>query len=160
MDHDGLHSPDAVKQVAIAILQQSDQYLLQLRDPIPTIVYPGQWGLFGGHIEPNETPEAAIWRELVEEIGYTPPYLSQVAIDRGVDVVRHVFYGPLTVPVETLTLQEGWDCALLTLQQIQAGAAYSAIAERTCPIGSAHQAILLRFQQQHFREELSPSDNT
>ncbi|HEY9824320.1 MAG TPA: NUDIX domain-containing protein, partial [Stenomitos sp.] len=106
------------------------------------------WGLFGGHIEPNETPEAAIWRELVEEIGYTPPYLSQVEIDRGADVVRHVFYGSLTVPVETLTLQEGWDCGLLTLQQIQAGAAYSAIAGQTCPIGSAHQAILLRFQQQ------------
>ncbi|NMG61182.1 NUDIX hydrolase, partial [Geitlerinema sp. P-1104] len=41
-----------VKEVAIAILHQNGRYLMQLRDDIPTIVYPGQWTFFGGTVEP------------------------------------------------------------------------------------------------------------
>jgi 8-oxo-dGTP diphosphatase len=135
-----------VRHVAIAILQaQPNQYLMQLRDPIPGIVHPGHWGMFGGHLDEGETPEECIWRELAEEICYTPPALSLFCEDHDVSVVRHVFYGALTVPVSTLTLQEGWDLELLTLSQIQAGEAYSAIAQRNCPIGVPHQRLLLDF---------------
>jgi 8-oxo-dGTP pyrophosphatase MutT (NUDIX family) len=144
---------DPVRQVAIAILYQNGQYLLQLRDPLPTIVHPGHWGLFGGHLDDGETPEAAIWRELAEEIGYTPPSLTPFCEDQGFGVVRHVFYGPLTVPIQTLTLQEGWDFGLLTPAQISQGAAYSAIAQQVCPIGTPHQAILLNFFSQ-FRQSV------
>lgn len=136
----------SVKHVAIAILQaQPNQYLMQLRDPIPDIVHPGHWGMFGGHLDPGETPEACIWRELAEEICHTPPALSLFCEDEDVAVVRHVFYGMLTVPVSALTLQEGWDLGLLTPAQIQAGTAYSAIAQRNCPIGAPHQRLLLEF---------------
>jgi 8-oxo-dGTP diphosphatase len=38
-------------EVTLAILQQADQFLLQLRDDIPEIRYPGCWGLFCGHLE-------------------------------------------------------------------------------------------------------------
>ena len=41
--------------VAIAILYQDNKFLMQLRDNIPTIAYPGYWGLFGGHLEAGET---------------------------------------------------------------------------------------------------------
>jgi 8-oxo-dGTP diphosphatase len=138
---------DSVKQVAIAILHQAGQYLLQLRDPIPTIVYPGSWGLFGGHLEDGESPESALWRELFEEIGYAPPYLNPFCQDEGFGVLRHVFYGPLTVPLSTLSLQEGWDFGLLTPTQIKEGKAYSAIAQQVCPIGTPHQKILMDFYQ-------------
>lgn len=138
----------APKQVAIAILYQAERYLLQLRDPLPTIVYPGQWGLFGGHLEVNETPEDAIWRELSEEIGYAPPDLMAFTPYTDAEVVRHVFWGELTVPIETLNLQEGWDCGLLTLNEIDAGEAYSAIAQQVRPLGHVHRQILLNFHQQ------------
>ncbi|NEQ86119.1 MAG: NUDIX domain-containing protein, partial [Moorea sp. SIO2I5] len=49
-------------QVAIAILYRQGQFLMQLRDNIPGILYPGLWGLFGGHIEPGETPIEALKR--------------------------------------------------------------------------------------------------
>jgi hypothetical protein len=42
-------------QVAIAILYRQDQFLLQLRDNIPNIAYPGHWGFFGGHLDPGTT---------------------------------------------------------------------------------------------------------
>jgi 8-oxo-dGTP diphosphatase len=135
----------ALKQVAIAILYQSERFLMQLRDPLPTIVYPGEWGLFGGHIEANETPEDAIWRELAEEIGYRPPTLELWTRQQDAQVIRHVFWGALTETVDALNLQEGWDCGLLTLDQIQKGEAYSAIAQKVCPVGVIHRQLLLDF---------------
>jgi 8-oxo-dGTP diphosphatase len=136
---------DSVKHVAIAILTQSNQFLMQLRDPIPGIVHPGHWGMFGGHLDEGETPEEAIWRELTEEICYTSPALTFFCEDLGPGVVRHVFYGELTVPISDLDLREGWDLGLLTPIQIEVGEAYSAIAQRTCPIGTPHRMILLNF---------------
>jgi 8-oxo-dGTP pyrophosphatase MutT (NUDIX family) len=51
------------------IVLEDGRYLLQLRDRKPGIFYPGHWGLFGGAIDGDETPEAALRRELREEIG-------------------------------------------------------------------------------------------
>jgi len=56
--------------VALAILEQDGRFLMQLRDDIPTILYPGVWGLFGGHLEAGESPEIGLKRELKEEINY------------------------------------------------------------------------------------------
>jgi len=50
--------------VALAILEQDGRFLMQLRDDIPTILYPGVWGLFGGHLEAGESPEIGLKREL------------------------------------------------------------------------------------------------
>lgn len=62
-----------VVRVAIAILSQDGQVLMQLRDNIPNIIYPGYWGFFGGHLEPGETPMEALKREIQEEINYAVP---------------------------------------------------------------------------------------
>nr|WP_228383162.1 hypothetical protein [Synechococcus elongatus] len=48
-------APEPAPEVALAVVTQGRQYLLQLRDDLDWILYPGQWGLFGGHIEPGET---------------------------------------------------------------------------------------------------------
>jgi len=54
-------------EVALAMLQRDGRWLMQLRDEIPNIVAPGCWGLFGGHLDPDETPEQALrgscWRK-------------------------------------------------------------------------------------------------
>ncbi|MDA0267042.1 MAG: NUDIX hydrolase [Cyanobacteria bacterium] len=142
-------SPSEPVEVAIALLFQDNQFLLQLRDDIPTIIYPGCWAFFGGHLDPGETPEIAVWRELEEEIGYQPPWLKlfdRRCYDR---VIRNIFYGPLTVPVEDLTLTEGWDLGLWSAEQIHKGERYSEKAQQVRPLGDPHRQILLAFMAQH-----------
>ena len=65
-----------MRLVAIAILQHQDKFLMQLRDDIPSIVHPGVWTMFGGHLEIGENPEMGIRRELQEEIGYIPQEIN------------------------------------------------------------------------------------
>lgn len=134
-----------LKSVAIAILYRQDQFLLQLRDNISGIVYPGHWGLFGGHIEPGETPAVAVERELLEEIGYVPPMLSEFSCYSDSRVVRHVYHAPLAVELNQLVLNEGWDMDLLTPEQIRQGRSYSAKAAQVMPLVPPTQQILLDF---------------
>jgi 8-oxo-dGTP pyrophosphatase MutT (NUDIX family) len=131
--------------VAIAILYRQNQFLMQLRDDIPGILYPGHWGLFGGHIESGEVPEVAVIRELQEEINYTPSVILNFGCYRNTEVVRHVYHAPLTVELDQLVLNEGWDMNLLTPQQILQGECYSAKAGESKPLGTPHQQILLDF---------------
>lgn len=132
-------------QVAIAILERQGRFLMQLRDDVPGILYPGHWGLFGGHIEPGEDPDTAVRRELLEEICYAPPILTQFCCDEGEISIRHVYYGVLEVELKDLVLCEGWDMALLTPEEIRQGDRYSDRANQVRPLGAPQQRLLLQF---------------
>ncbi|MBD1876165.1 NUDIX domain-containing protein [Nodosilinea sp. FACHB-131] len=132
-------------EVAIAILYQGDRFLLQLRDDIPTIAWPGHWAFFGGHLEPGEDPDTAVYRELEEEIGYIAPQLSLFERVEDETVVRHVYHGPLVVPVEQLVLTEGLDLGLWSVGDIHQGQRFSSRARGERPLGPPHRQILLSF---------------
>ena len=138
---------DQVIHVSLAILYRQDQFLLQLRDNISTIRYPGHWGLFGGHVEQGETPEDALKRELLEEISYTPPVVSEFGVYSDAKVVRHIYHAPLTVELNHLVLGEGWDMGLFTPEQIKADTCYSEIAGQVRPLGRLPQQVLLDFMK-------------
>jgi 8-oxo-dGTP pyrophosphatase MutT (NUDIX family) len=131
--------------VAIAILYQEGKYLMQLRDDIPTIAYPGVWGFFGGHIEPEEEPAIALKRELIEEINYSSPILTKFRSSQTGNYIRYIFSSPLTIAVSELELNEGWDLKLLTPKEIHQGFAYSDKAIANKPLGDVHRQILLDF---------------
>lgn len=59
-------------QSSHAVLVVHGDYVLQLRDDKPTIAAAGQWSLFGGMINANETPMEAIQREIQEELSVGP----------------------------------------------------------------------------------------
>ena len=63
---------------AVAILVLEDgRYVMQLRDNIPNIFYPGHWGCFGGAVDPGERPLQALKRELAEELEFKAKRASQ-----------------------------------------------------------------------------------
>jgi 8-oxo-dGTP pyrophosphatase MutT (NUDIX family) len=98
--------------VALIVLEDGS-YLLQHRDQMPGIFYPGHWGLFGGAIDPGETPSAALRRELNEELGLTnfeAREVTDLTIGFGPfgRVVRVFFEVRLSAAaVAALTLNEG-----------------------------------------------------
>lgn len=139
------NSETGMRLVAIAILQYQDKFLMQLRDDIPTIVHPGVWTMFGGHLEAGENPEIGICRELQEEIGYIPKKISFFRSYLGDQVQRYVFYGVLDVGLDQLELNEGWDMDLLSPEQIVSGSHYSRQALQQRPLAPSHQQIMLDF---------------
>jgi 8-oxo-dGTP diphosphatase len=112
-------------EVALAMLQRDGRWLIQLRDENPTIVAPGSWGLFGGHLEPGETPEQALRRELLEEISWQPPDLELVMVHPIHRRTAHLFRGELSVPLEQLQLLEGQDLDLVSPEDFLMGSIWS-----------------------------------
>ena len=54
--------------VAAILVDPNGHYLLQLRDELPNIWYPGHWGFFGGSVDEGEDESEALRRELREEL--------------------------------------------------------------------------------------------
>jgi 8-oxo-dGTP pyrophosphatase MutT (NUDIX family) len=85
--HNLFHVPDAVnfRDAAVAVIVLDDgRYLMQLRDDKKGIFYPDSWGLFGGAVDPGETAEIALRRELHEELGFEVKalkYLTRMDFD-------------------------------------------------------------------------------
>lgn len=134
-----------IRQAAIAILYRDHQFLLQLRDNLPTILYPNQWALFGGHLERGETAEEAIKREIWEEIRYQITDFQFFSHYKDENAHRYVFSAPLTVPLSDLNQQEGWDMVLADGDSLHRGYCYSPKARQSRPLVPIHQRILLDF---------------
>lgn len=117
--------------VGAILIAEDGRFLMQRRDDDVPIWFPGRWGLFGGAIDPGETPEGALKRELTEEIGLTDfdaEYLTQVAFDvrpwQGGIRGRFVYCVAIDQQqvdhaIENLT--EGAECRLITLDQLMDG---------------------------------------
>ena len=112
-------------EVALAMLQRDGRWLMQLRDEIPSIVAPGCWGLFGGHLDPGETPKQTLRRELLEEISWQPLAVELVMVDHIHRRTAHVFRGELSVPLEQLQLLEGQDLGLVSPDELLSGSIWS-----------------------------------
>jgi 8-oxo-dGTP diphosphatase len=100
---------------AAVIVDQWGRLLLQLRDDIPTILWPGKVGLFGGHREGDETPLECVVRELHEELSYSipPRHFKYLTTLEGPDseviggTVHADFYVVRDVPANELVVTEG-----------------------------------------------------
>ena len=135
--------------VALAMLQRQDRWLLQLRDDIDTIIYPGHWGLFGGHLEPGETATEAVHRELQEEINWSPSVpLEPWFIDDSGNLVAHVFRGVLSVPLNELQLKEGQEMKLVSLSDLVREAIWSERQQELRPVAPRLAVVIERLLQE------------
>lgn len=113
------------RRVAIfTLIDDHGRMLCQLRDNKPRY-RPGMWGLFGGGIEPGETPEQAVIREAREEIqvDLKPEFFGQYVAPKtnnGQSCELFLFTAPLAWTIEALRSQqqEGADLGLFTIDEI------------------------------------------
>ncbi|MBV8168994.1 MAG: NUDIX domain-containing protein [Alphaproteobacteria bacterium] len=112
--------------VGAIIVTPDQRFLLQRRDHVPHIWYPGAWGLFGGGIDPGESERDALRRELREEIGlelgearlFTRFQFDCAFVGDGM-IDRTFFEVPLTLDaVAGLRLSEGREMALIAADQV------------------------------------------
>ena len=105
-----------MRQAAAAILfDPLGRLLLQQRDNIPNIRYPGMVGLFGGHREGDESFLDCVVREVHEELSfYLPPErFRPIAHHIGPDfdmrggMLHAEFFVARDVPAEQLVVTEG-----------------------------------------------------
>jgi 8-oxo-dGTP pyrophosphatase MutT (NUDIX family) len=120
-------SPLPTGDAAAAIISIEDgRYLLQLRDDIPGIFYPGFWGCFGGALSSGEEPANALRRELSEELEFEPkdcPHFLSLDFDlRGINGKKHYrhYYLATTTQAESgrFVLHEGAAMKLFTPAEI------------------------------------------
>jgi 8-oxo-dGTP diphosphatase len=88
---------------AALIVVDGERFLMQRRDEIPGILYPGYWGCFGGTCEIGETGDQTIRRELLEELGLSCDqfrYFTSITYDGRFcgksEVIRQYFEITLT----------------------------------------------------------------
>ena len=96
-----------MRECAAGLIVEGQRILLGRRSA-GRAFYPGVWDVFGGHLEPRETYEQALVRELNEELGITPTAWAHVATfskpdPGGAGVGRYVFF-----------LVTAWDASPLT----------------------------------------------
>ena len=134
--------------VALAMLQREGQWLLQLRDDIDSIIYPGHWGLFGGHLDPGETATEAVHRELQEEINWSPPMpLKPWFSDDSGNREAHVFRGTLNVPLNQLQLKEGQEMKLVSLSELVRESIWSERQQELRPVAPRLSIVIDRLLQ-------------
>jgi len=122
MNFTGKETQKAV--VAVILTDVDGRILLQQRDDKPGLDYPGWWTIFGGYVEDGETPDAAVRRELMEELGIDLPlthwrtYDCPVRSTPGAAHTRnYVYTAALDRPVDSLTLHEGQGMRLFTPEE-------------------------------------------
>jgi 8-oxo-dGTP diphosphatase len=65
--------------VAVALILDHGRCFAQRRDSGARSC-PGLWEFPGGKLEPGESPEAALFRELAEEIGWSPDHAAAMPV--------------------------------------------------------------------------------
>jgi 8-oxo-dGTP diphosphatase len=111
--------------VAAIIFMSGPRYLLQHREDRNDISYPNWWSVFGGAREHGESAEAALRRELMEElefsVGECKPFLGcTFDLWFAVRRIRKIFFSVEMTEAEArgLVLHEGQGMAWLRFEEI------------------------------------------
>ncbi len=103
-----------IRTVSALLVTPDGKLVAQLRDDKPGLPYPNCWATLGGAIEPGEEPDAAIQRELIEEIEFCPPMrfwrvfeLDFPVFGAQVGSQVHAYIGRIDRDLASINLHEG-----------------------------------------------------
>jgi 8-oxo-dGTP diphosphatase len=116
-----------IQTVSALLVNCEGRVLLQQRDHTPGIRFPGCWSTFGGGVEPGETPDAAMRRELLEELTLeaVPEMRLWKVVQQALTVDSapvlleiYVYVGRLDVDAAALAIHEGQAARYLGLDDL------------------------------------------
>ena len=102
-----------MKQIAqVLLFDRHNRLLIYLRDNKPEIPFPNHWDFFGGHVEVGETPEQALVREVMEELGVNLPGWDffrcyECLSGDAYSNTKYIYRARIDRTAEELTLYEG-----------------------------------------------------
>ena len=114
-----LFSAEPLVDVTAAVIGRADGRILVCSRPAGTHMA-GKWEFPGGKIEPGETPECCIRREIREELGMeiaAGPVLTVMEHDYGVKYVRVTFF--LAVSSDSPTAEDGQAFRWVTPEELE-----------------------------------------
>ena len=96
----------------ILLFDGNNKLLIYLRDNKAEIPFPNHWDFFGGHVEAGETPEAALVRELQEELHIELEHWQffrqyECLCGDAYPNTKFIYTGAINRVPENLTLYEG-----------------------------------------------------
>lgn len=91
--------------VKVALFSETGDLLLQQRGPDQTD--PGMWGLVGGHVNPGESLERALVREVLEETGVLLDLVSWLGAETREEHRWHYFMASVRADLVSGIITEG-----------------------------------------------------
>ncbi|WP_337864859.1 NUDIX domain-containing protein [Ignavibacterium sp.] len=102
----------------IIFINSNNQILLLLRDDLQNIPFPNQWDIPGGKIEENETPQAAIRREMKEELGLDNlSDFKLFKIYKSENLTDFIFWKHFDLNIDQIILNEGQKIQFFSLDE-------------------------------------------
>src|SRR5210317_1789626 len=95
------------KGSSIIFINDTEQILLFLRDNIPDLPYPNMWDVPGGHVEPDESPENCIIREMKEEMDLILNEFELFSKIEFEDRIEYTFWTRADLDIDEIELTEG-----------------------------------------------------
>lgn len=92
---------------SIIFVNPQNQVLLFLRDDKPGLPYHNRWDVPGGHVEPDETPEECIVREMKEEMNIDLEDFHFLCRKEFTDRTEYTFWKEIELKIEEINLMEG-----------------------------------------------------
>jgi 8-oxo-dGTP diphosphatase len=107
------------KGCSIIFINDKEQVLLFLRDDIPEIPFPNMWDVPGGHLEPGETPEKCIVREMREEMDLQLEDFKLFSVQEFDDRIEYTFWKKKNLDISQITLCEGQCLAWFGREEVE-----------------------------------------
>jgi 8-oxo-dGTP diphosphatase len=95
------------KGSSIIFINDQEKILLFLRDNIPDLPYPNMWDVPGGHVEPGESPEKCIIREMKEEMDLDIDEFELFSKIEFEDRIEYTFWARAVFDIDDIELTEG-----------------------------------------------------
>lgn len=92
---------------SIIFVNNKEEILLVLRDDKPGLPYRNMWDVPGGHVEPNETPEECIVREMKEEMNINLQNFQLLCQKEFDDRIEYTYWKRENLNISEIKLMEG-----------------------------------------------------